>query len=63
MVTLENKDSRFWEAMAWWLQHEKVRHLKDIQGIERDLDRLRAMGVSVPDEKSVDIWVEIPTKS
>ena len=57
--TMATKPIEFWEAMAWWLAKEKRRHLDDVKRIDRDLERLRKMGIEIP-ELEEDIWIEVP---
>jgi hypothetical protein len=42
------------EALAYLLVKEKLRHAKDINGIEQDLAKLKAKGIKIPKEENVD---------
>ena len=37
----------FLYALRWWFEHEKVRHLEDIERIEKDLSKLETHNVDV----------------
>lgn len=54
------KNEAFWSAMLWWLKHERLRHLKDIESINRDIGRLEVLGVTC-DESDIGEFIEVPS--
>lgn len=46
------------EAFAFYQARERFRHLQDIHGIDKDLRRMKALGV-VPPDIPVDVWVNV----
>lgn len=46
------------EAFAYYQARERYRHLQDIHNIDKDLRRMKALGV-VPPDIPVDVWVNI----
>jgi hypothetical protein len=56
----KGRPKEFWEAMLWWLKHERLRHLKDIIQIKKDIIRLEKLGITC-DESNLDEFIEVPT--
>jgi hypothetical protein len=38
------------EASLYFLEHEKIRHLEDVEKIQGDIDKLKALGIVLPAE-------------
>lgn len=51
----------FDQALMFIWVHERRRHLKDIEAIDRDLKKLADRGVRIPEFKpeEFDLWIEV----
>lgn len=50
------------QGALWMLKRERMRHNKDIQKIEYDIEKLERMGITLPPCLKLDLWFEIPSK-
>lgn len=48
------------QAMLWFLRRERLRHYQDIEAIERDIEGLLKMGITMPDHPSIGTFVTVP---
>ena len=46
--------------MLWFLRHEILRHYRDIQDCERDIEALLALKTKMPDAPSIDTFIKVP---
>ena len=62
IIFCSKQNNEFLRAFATFLQSERIRHLKDIQKLDCDLEGMRMLaerrGITLPDLDN-DIWVEV----
>lgn len=46
-------------AFLWFLEHERERHIRDIEAIDRDIEGLKKLGVRFPDTP-LDSFIRVP---
>lgn len=47
-------------ALAYFLRKEQVRHMMDLRNLQKDIDRLKRLGVEIPDNIPLETWVKVP---
>lgn len=56
---MDSFERGYWTGLAYFLAKERNRHLKDIANIEKDLDKLRSLGIDIPNPDAKE-FIEVP---